>query len=241
MDAWTRAAPRLIAHRGASDECTENTLPAFLRAAEVGAHAVELDVRLSADGELVVHHDHDWGRVVPLEGAVHETKWADVAASGAAVPRLGDVLAALPPNIGIDIEVKADDDSCMTIPPILAAALRGHDARPIIITSFAPDLALEAARAARRPAGAILPFAPDMSDLEDLAGVDAIMLHHEACTPEALDSARRVELAVYVWTVNDEAVMARVAADHVAGIITDCPATIGPRWADVSDPAPRAT
>ena len=49
--------PEIIAHRGASHERPENTLPAFTRAVELGADGVELDVHLTADGALVVHHD----------------------------------------------------------------------------------------------------------------------------------------------------------------------------------------
>lgn len=50
-------APELIAHRGASRERRENTLPAFSRALELGADAIELDVHVSSDGVVVVHHD----------------------------------------------------------------------------------------------------------------------------------------------------------------------------------------
>ena len=50
-------APELIAHRGASRECRENTLPAFARALELGADGIELDVHASSDGVVVVHHD----------------------------------------------------------------------------------------------------------------------------------------------------------------------------------------
>jgi glycerophosphoryl diester phosphodiesterase len=49
--------PELIAHRGASRECRENTLPAFARALELGADGIELDVHASSDGVIVVHHD----------------------------------------------------------------------------------------------------------------------------------------------------------------------------------------
>ena len=49
--------PELIAHRGASRECRENTLPAFVRALELGADGIELDVHASSDGVIVVHHD----------------------------------------------------------------------------------------------------------------------------------------------------------------------------------------
>ena len=49
--------PELIAHRGASNERPENTLPAFLRALDCGADGIELDVHATRDGAVVVHHD----------------------------------------------------------------------------------------------------------------------------------------------------------------------------------------
>ena len=58
----------VIAHRGASADERENTLPAFERAIELGADFVELDVQASADGELVVFHDLDLDRLTPLRG-----------------------------------------------------------------------------------------------------------------------------------------------------------------------------
>ena len=54
--------PLIIAHRGASDELPENTLPAFERAIEVGADFVELDVHATPDGRLVVTHDRPRAR-----------------------------------------------------------------------------------------------------------------------------------------------------------------------------------
>ena len=57
----------VIAHRGASWDERENTLPAFERAIEVGADYVELDVQVSADGALVVCHDLDLDRIALFE------------------------------------------------------------------------------------------------------------------------------------------------------------------------------
>ena len=58
----------VIAHRGASADERENTLPAFERAIELGADFVELDVQVSSDGVLVVFHDLDLDRLTPLRG-----------------------------------------------------------------------------------------------------------------------------------------------------------------------------
>ena len=59
----------VIAHRGASADERENTLPAFERAIELGADFVEFDVQASADGALVVFHDLDLDRLTPLPRA----------------------------------------------------------------------------------------------------------------------------------------------------------------------------
>src|SRR5439155_7107203 len=60
----TESAKRVqrIAHRGAKREFPENTLPAFQRAFERGADAIELDVHATRDGVVVVHHDAELGR-----------------------------------------------------------------------------------------------------------------------------------------------------------------------------------
>ncbi len=59
--------PSIIAHRGASGLAPENTLPAFRAAIEAGADGIELDVHLTRDGHLAVHHDYrismEWARL----------------------------------------------------------------------------------------------------------------------------------------------------------------------------------
>src|SRR5512144_2235693 len=92
----------VIAHRGASRAAPENTVAAFRRAAELAAEMVELDVRRSADGRLVVHHDAHLadGR------AVAATRADELPA---AVP---DLAAALDACVGmaVNIEIKNDPD-----------------------------------------------------------------------------------------------------------------------------------
>ena len=78
--------PFVIAHRGASWDLPENTLPAFERAIEVGADFIELDVRARPDGELVVTHDPPRGR---LE-----------------LPTLAEAVALARGRIGLMVELK---------------------------------------------------------------------------------------------------------------------------------------
>jgi glycerophosphoryl diester phosphodiesterase len=114
--------PLLMAHRGASSHAPENTMAAFDLAVRLGAPVLELDVRASRDGELVVMHDATLERTTDGTGSVREHTWEEIAAldaghhferngltlfrdRGQRVPRLADVLAAFP-EVGLNIELK---------------------------------------------------------------------------------------------------------------------------------------
>ena len=115
-----------IAHRGASAAAPENTLAAFRLAVEMGAPAIELDVHLTADGEVVVIHDATLDRTTDRAGAVASLTSAEIRAAdagyrftvdggasypfrgaGERVPTLGDVVAWLPAGIALVVEIKA--------------------------------------------------------------------------------------------------------------------------------------
>ncbi len=108
-----------FAHRGALTEAPENTVPAFEKALAHGAHALELDVQLTKDDQLVVCHDHKLtrfnkeakGRI--RDYTLEELKKVDIGASfpggafaGVTVPTLEEVLAICPENIKLNIEIK---------------------------------------------------------------------------------------------------------------------------------------
>ena len=80
----------VIAHRGASVEEKENTLPAFERAIELGADYVELDVQASSDGGLVVFHDLRLDRLTPARGTLRTRPLAELRALE--IPTLEEVL-----------------------------------------------------------------------------------------------------------------------------------------------------
>ena len=116
----------IIAHRGASAHAPENTMEAFRIAVEHGADAIELDVHLTADGQLAVIHDDSLDRTTDRSGAVRgltldEIRSADAGARftrsddggfpfrgrGLQVPILPEVLAWLPDGVGLVVEIKA--------------------------------------------------------------------------------------------------------------------------------------
>ena len=110
---------KIIAHRGASARAPENTLAAVRLAVALGADGVEVDVRLTRDGQLAVIHDTDTSRVAPGQAICTVKRqrlaalqkldvgsWKDAKFAGERVPALGEVLAALGPEQEIFIECK---------------------------------------------------------------------------------------------------------------------------------------
>src|SRR5256885_7560810 len=73
-----KAGVRVYAHRGASRELPENTMPAFRRALELGADALETDLHATADGVLVTSHDPDGARVFGVARRIADCRWRDV-------------------------------------------------------------------------------------------------------------------------------------------------------------------
>lgn len=117
-DSADRDRPRVVAHRGFAGVAPENTVGAVQFAADAGAEMVEVDVRPTSDGEVVVFHDDGLstredatGGLTDRTGLVHETPWevvreATVLGSGETVPRLADVFEALPTDVGVNVELK---------------------------------------------------------------------------------------------------------------------------------------
>lgn len=132
----------VVAHRGASAQAPENTLEAFRLAHEAAADAIELDVHVTADGQLAVIHDETLDRTTDRTGAVanlrmDQVREADAGAAfaggdgefpyrgrGLTVPTLLEVLDWLPGELGIVIEIKARPAADAVV-----EALRGRRAR----------------------------------------------------------------------------------------------------------------
>ncbi|WP_254768077.1 glycerophosphodiester phosphodiesterase [Salinilacihabitans rarus] len=130
---------RLIAHRGFAAAAPENTVAALRSAAE-RADAVEFDVRRCGSGELVVVHDETVDRVTDGTGAVadltlEELRSLTVGRSDERIPTLDEVLAALPPGVDVNLEVKA-----VGVAADVLDALDGVDNRVVVTSFLLPEL-----------------------------------------------------------------------------------------------------
>src|SRR5690606_33113224 len=97
----------IIAHRGASREHQENTLPAFMRALELGSDAIELDVHGTADGQLVIHHDPVYGAGrIPLAERTLAQLRSETADGALPLPTLPELPELVHGRVRLYVEVK---------------------------------------------------------------------------------------------------------------------------------------
>jgi glycerophosphoryl diester phosphodiesterase len=173
MVQWLRGElpPLLVGHRGAKAVAPENTMASFRRAWEDGADAVEMDVRLTADGAVVVIHDETVDRTTDGHGAVVEMSleelrrldagsWFDPAYAGERIPTLEEVLAWAQGKVALLIELKYPQRRFRPdLVPAVLARLRGSGMETeVAIISFDGE-AIEQVRreAASLPAGVMEP------------------------------------------------------------------------------------
>lgn len=212
--------PLWVAHRGASREHRENTLAAFSRALELGADAIELDVRCTADGVVVVHHDADVvtaGTCVAIADAPFAALQDIDLGDGERIPTLDDVCDLVGGSAELFVEIKGPGIEAQVL-----AALRRHGG-PVAIHSFDHDAIARAAQLAphaRR--GILFDAAP-----ADLAATVARTRAHDLwprgdlATAELVQEAHALGLRVIAWTINDPADGATLIGRGVDGICTD--------------------
>lgn len=148
------ALPIIVAHRGSSALAPENTMAAFLQAVRDGAHAVELDVRLTNDDIPIVIHDSRLDRTTSGHGLVRDHDFLSVRKldaggwfrrdfTGERVPALRDVLERLPGSIGVNIELKTtrrDRHGEFLASAVCAAVQRCRAENRVLVSSFRHDL-----------------------------------------------------------------------------------------------------
>lgn len=227
--------PLVYGHRGASARAPENTQRAFALALDEGADGIELDVRTSRDGAVVVCHDPTLERLAKRPGIVAQLDAQEltrVDVGGDTIPLLDDVLdAALARDGRVNVEVKGDVPDRLATSRAVATLLRARPARDreaIFVSSFRPEML-----AAMRIARADVPMA-FLFDLENTGAARAAVLRRvflpdglhpqdRACTPEAIARWRARGLFVNAWTIDDPGRIRSLSAAGVDGIITNDP------------------
>lgn len=232
-DFLDHPVPIPTAHRGGSLEAPENTMRAFAHAVGLGYSHVELDVRATADLEVVVFHDATLERVAGTHGAVEQLRWRDMrevrVAGTESIPRLADVLDAWP-DLRVTIEMK-DDAAVAPVARIVADRDAWHR---VCLASFSETRLARIRRlsdgrartslgtwgvARLRAAGSGLPVRPAC----DVVQVPVRWRGVPIVDRRFIDGCHAAGLQVQVWTVNERVEMERLLDLGVDGIMTDRP------------------
>jgi glycerophosphoryl diester phosphodiesterase len=234
----------LIAHRGESYDAPENTLAAFRLAFERCDTAIELDVHLAADGELIVCHDPDTLRTTGVKKVIRETtlqelqkleagSWKGPQWAEEKLPALEEVLAELPHGKRCFVEIKTGPESL----PALERLVRRYQSKDaqIVIISFEADTIASVKRSLPFLEAHLLswfehdkltltwsPTAQNLIDYARSIGADGLGVEHTGPVDESF--VRQVKLAglkLYSWTVDEVDRAQQLIAAGVDGITSN--------------------
>ena len=245
--------PWLVAHRGGSALAPENTLLAFDLAASLGADALEIDVRRTADGVVVVFHDDETARLTGAPGTIEARAFEEVQrldagfgfspdagrsfphrGKGLRVPALAEVLARYP-RLRLNVDAKPDEPA---LADALAAAVREARAEArVCVGSFFDAQAERLGRHLPTCARYLPERAATCHVTAALSGQDGAGCpsgYQLADLPHRMNELEVVcapviayfharGMPVHAWTVDAEAEMRTLLALGVDGIVTDRP------------------
>jgi glycerophosphoryl diester phosphodiesterase len=202
--------PLLLGHRGARalKSIPENTTASFDQALADGCDGFEFDVRLSADGKLVVCHDPQTGGIEIAHASAQQL---------AALPQLQDVLIGYQERAFLDIELKVSG-----LEKIIVALLQKHPPRRgFVVSSFLPEvLQVLHAEDTSVPLGLICETKAELRPWSDLP-LEYVIPHYRLVDETLLRRFLATGKKSLVWTVNAPADMQRFAESGVNGIISD--------------------
>lgn len=230
--------PYIFAHRGASAYAPENTLSAFELAVKQGAQAIEFDVKLTSDRQVVIHHDRTLDRTTNGAGEIWKMplaalreldagKWFSAEFHGEKIPTLDETFAAVGQKIFINVELTNYATPSDGLVDEVVKLVRKHNLETrIMFSSFS---AWNLGRAKRLlptvPCGYLLDGgAPLKKRLEGkFIKLEAEHPWLEDATPETVTKAHRTGRRMHVWTINAADEMRRMRSMNVDGIFTDDP------------------
>jgi glycerophosphoryl diester phosphodiesterase len=238
-----RRRPALIAHRGESAHAPENTLAAFERAIHEGADWIELDLQLSADGQVVVFHDERLDRLCNAKGSVRELDAELLAhvfvlpqsfgqSDENRIPLLSEVLRRIGARIPLYLEMKAEARPERDRILLEQCLSHVHPSAPHVLASFDLDLVRQCLE---RERAAVL-IADDLDPFEGLTGQErsklhALSLRADQVDRHARDAVDEAQIELWAWTVDEHPLFERLLQIGVDGICTNDVARMR-RWVE---------
>lgn len=227
----------IYGHRGAKGEAPENTLASFQHCLQQGVRRCELDLHLSRDGELMVIHDPTLKRTTQRRGRVAQHDAAELmhfdARNGGPgwpqpcpIPRLADLLEQCPfEHWQLEVKSASRIRAARSVLGIKALVERFGLQDKVTVTSSSREVLRALNRLTPElSCGLIAEYAwLDPLKIAKHYNCELLALNWSLCTPERLFKAQKQGLHVSVWTVNEPALMRRLADFGADSIISDFP------------------
>lgn len=237
----------IVGHRGARFEAPENTIPGFRYAIGLGLQSIEFDVQMTADGHLVIIHDHTVDRTTNGTGEVKDLTLAEIQALDARsifpdweercyVPTLDETLETLRDVPHLICEIKNDTDERldrivpMTLDAIHKAGIDDH----ATVTSFNPYVvALVQKLAPGMKRGYIGNWdEPFFLEKSIEMGCTQADVHHPTADPELVRQAKAHGMRVICWPTNSQEALDHALTFEPDLFCTDNPSVLGPMYED---------
>lgn len=223
---------RAFAHRGGSAEAPENSLAAFAHAVSLGYTDIETDIRGTADGVAVIHHDATLDRTTDGRGRIRDLTWAQVRRARVhghePILRLEEALEAFP-GVRFTLDVK----EAASVPAAIDALTRTQATERVVVGSFSHARLTRVRRA--------LPVATSASPTEvarlamaarwgrstrilaRYVQVPISVGRVRLVEPRMIDAAHARGMEIHVWTIDDPSMMHDLIDRGVDGLMTDRP------------------
>ena len=236
----TLASPVIFAHRGASSHAPENTLSSFQLALDQGSKAIEFDVRLTKDREVVVFHDAHLNRTTDGTGRIKDKTLSEIrnlnagitfspAYQNERIPTLSEVFESIPQEALLNIELKNLDTPFDDLPLRVASVIQNHNAHNRVLISSYNSIALTKfhREISSIPRGFLLQTSLKANFHSSfpyfLRRIQSIHLSFKSLNPQIVTSFKRAGKQVYCYTLNHAQDMLSALKMGIDGFFTDDP------------------
>ncbi len=259
LSATSPLLPLIIGHRGASREAPENTLESFSLAWEQGADGIEADFRLTADNRIVCMHDETTVRTTGVDLKISDTGlkelqrldaglWKGPDWSGAVIPTLDDVLAAIPGRTWFFIEIKSGEEIIAPLKKVLRKS--GRSPERIRLLSFNASMIEQLKQQMPEwracwlcdyrhtlPGNTWNPSRNRVLDTLRRSGADGLASANRSFLDRDLaESLKTIGKEIHVWTVDRPSAARHLCELGVDSIMTNRPGWLRQRLTECPEP-----
>lgn len=225
--------PDVTAHRGCSSSYPENTMIAIRQAIEARSDFVEIDIRQTKDGKIILMHDSNLSRICGLNRNIRDVKWNEIenidvgsiysqAFKAVRIPTLEEVLNKVKGRIRLNIELKVDGRENGMISRLIGLIEKTDFVNDCIITSSDYEALIKIKSLNKNIKTGFIAYV-SAEELFNREAADLFSIHMSLLSSEVIRYSHSMGKEIHVWTVNDQEEMEQCLLLGVDNIITDYP------------------